>query len=98
MCEQTLRILSGVYGLLRPGDLVRPYRLEMGTKMADVFKRSAAADADAGEAEGMKTLYDWWGADIAVRTIAVVVAREEATRSPLTHSLTHPLIRSLTRT
>lgn len=29
-----LRILSGLYGLLRPSDLVRPYRLEMGTPWA----------------------------------------------------------------
>ena len=30
--QQELRILSGLYGLLRPMDLMRPYRLEMGTK------------------------------------------------------------------
>lgn len=29
-----LRILSGLYGLLRPLDLIQPYRLEMGTKLA----------------------------------------------------------------
>lgn len=28
-----IRILSGLYGLLRPFDLIRPYRLEMGTKL-----------------------------------------------------------------
>lgn len=28
-----LRILSGLYGILRPSDLIRPYRLEMGTRM-----------------------------------------------------------------
>lgn len=31
---KTLRILSGLYGLLRPTDLIQPYRLEMGTKLA----------------------------------------------------------------
>ena len=31
--QQHLRILSGLYGLLRPLDLMRPYRLEMGTKL-----------------------------------------------------------------
>lgn len=31
--DQYLRILSGFYGLLRPLDLVKPYRLEMGTKL-----------------------------------------------------------------
>ncbi len=33
--QQHLRILSGLYGLLRPLDLMRPYRLEMGTKLAN---------------------------------------------------------------
>ena len=33
--QQHLRILSGLYGLLRPLDLMQPYRLEMGTKLAN---------------------------------------------------------------
>ncbi len=32
--QDHLRILSGLYGLLRPLDLMQPYRLEMGTKFA----------------------------------------------------------------
>ena len=32
--QSHLRILSGLYGLLRPMDLIQPYRLEMGTKLA----------------------------------------------------------------
>ena len=40
-----LRILSGLYGILRPLDLIEPYRLEMGTK----FKNSKGAN-----------LYDFW--------------------------------------
>ncbi|MGV3459855.1 MAG: peroxide stress protein YaaA [Flavobacterium sp.] len=31
--QNTLRILSGLYGLLKPLDLIQPYRLEMGTKL-----------------------------------------------------------------
>jgi uncharacterized protein len=31
--QQKLRILSGLYGLLKPLDLIQPYRLEMGTKL-----------------------------------------------------------------
>ena len=31
--EDTVRIISGLYGFLKPLDLVQPYRLEMGTKM-----------------------------------------------------------------
>ncbi|MFY0686211.1 MAG: peroxide stress protein YaaA [Cyclobacteriaceae bacterium] len=40
-----LRILSGLYGLLRPLDLMQPYRLEMGTKLAF---------------DDYQTLYDYW--------------------------------------
>jgi len=31
--QQSLRILSGLYGVLKPLDLIQPYRLEMGTKL-----------------------------------------------------------------
>lgn len=44
------RILSGLYGLLRPLDLIQPYRLEMGT------------DLPVAEA---KNLYEFWGDQIA---------------------------------
>ena len=37
--QNKLRILSGLYGVLRPLDLMQPYRLEMGTKFK--FQRSA---------------------------------------------------------
>ncbi|WP_339863922.1 peroxide stress protein YaaA [Paremcibacter congregatus] len=40
------RILSGLYGLLRPLDLMQPYRLEMGKKVAT---------------EKSKNLYEFWG-------------------------------------
>ncbi|MDG1484914.1 MAG: peroxide stress protein YaaA [Porticoccaceae bacterium] len=41
-----LRILSGLYGLLRPMDLMQPYRLEMGTRFAN---------------QRGKDLYQFWG-------------------------------------
>lgn len=44
--NRQLRILSGLYGLLRPSDLMQPYRLEMGTKLK--VGRS-------------KDLYTFWG-------------------------------------
>ena len=34
LLQNTLRILSGMYGVLRPLDLIQPYRLEMGTKLS----------------------------------------------------------------
>jgi cytoplasmic iron level regulating protein YaaA (DUF328/UPF0246 family) len=51
--QQHLRILSGLYGVLRPLDLIQPYRLEMGTKLAN---------------ENGKDLYAFWGERIT-RTI-----------------------------
>lgn len=47
--QKTLRILSGLYGVLRPLDLMQPYRLEMGSKL----------DTDAGG-----DLYAYWGSTI----------------------------------
>lgn len=43
--QDHVRVLSGLYGVLRPLDLMHPYRLEMGTKLAN----------PAG-----KDLYAWW--------------------------------------
>ena len=48
--QKTLRILSGLYGVLRPLDLMQPYRLEMGTALANPNGRN---------------LYDFWGTAIA---------------------------------
>ncbi|MBN7797237.1 peroxide stress protein YaaA [Parahaliea mediterranea] len=47
--QKHLRILSGLYGLLRPLDLMQPYRLEMGLKFAN---------------SGGRNLYEFWGEDI----------------------------------
>jgi len=44
--QQHLRILSGLHGLLRPLDLIQPYRLEMGTKLK--YRRK-------------NNLYEFWG-------------------------------------
>jgi len=49
--QQHVRMLSGLYGLLRPLDRMQPYRLEMGTRLA----------TDAGA-----SLYDWWGDRLAL--------------------------------
>lgn len=50
--QDILRILSGLYGLLRPMDLIRPYRLEMGTPLPVNSK---------------KNLYEFWGDSITKR-------------------------------
>lgn len=49
--QQHLAILSGLYGLLRPLDLMQPYRLEMGTKLANKIG---------------KDLYAFWGDHISL--------------------------------
>ena len=40
--QSHLRILCGLYGVLRPYDEIRPYRLEMSTKLADSEKLGAS--------------------------------------------------------
>lgn len=47
-----LRILSGLYGLLKPCDAIQPYRLEMGSRLKTGKARS---------------LYDYWGDKIALK-------------------------------
>ena len=44
--QKHLRILSGLYGILRPMDVIKPYRLEMGTKL---------------QTSKGKNLYEFWG-------------------------------------
>src|SRR3546814_8308689 len=53
--QDHVRILSGLYGLLRPPDLMQPYRLEMGTSWAPGRK---------------KDLYAWWGKSLADALVA----------------------------
>ena len=48
--QGNIRILSGLYGVLRPLDLMMPYRLEMGTKLKNEFGDN---------------LYDYWGDTLA---------------------------------
>jgi len=49
--QDHLRILSGLYGILRPLDLIQPYRLEMGTDL----KKTRISDSLG------KNLYEFWG-------------------------------------
>eukprot|EP00752_Nemacystus_decipiens_P005494 g4974.t1 len=46
----SVRLLSGLYGVLRPGDLIQPYRLEMGSRVG---------------VAGKKDLYEYWKEDVA---------------------------------
>jgi cytoplasmic iron level regulating protein YaaA (DUF328/UPF0246 family) len=85
--QKHLRILSGLYGVLRPLDLMQPYRLEMGTRLAT--KRG-------------KDLYAFWGDEItnalnqalaAAKAGALVnLASEEYFKSVRVAKLAKPII------
>ncbi|MEH6644421.1 peroxide stress protein YaaA [Sulfitobacter sp.] len=48
--QEHLRILSGLYGVLRPLDAIQPYRLEMGSRL---------------KTRRGKNLYEYWGSDLS---------------------------------
>ncbi len=48
--QENLRILTGLYGILRPFDVIKPYRLEMGTNTKNILDSS---------------LYDYWKNDVS---------------------------------
>jgi len=48
--QKNLRILSGLYGILKPFDIIQPYRLEMGTNTVQLINSS---------------LYEFWSNDIS---------------------------------
>ncbi|MDA8708444.1 peroxide stress protein YaaA [Hellea sp.] len=85
--QDHLRILSGLYGVLRPMDAIQAYRLEMGTKLAT--KRG-------------KSLYEFWGSTIAETLNAdldghddptiVNLASNEYFKAVDKKTMTHPVI------
>lgn len=80
--QQHLRILSGLYGLLRPLDRLQPYRLEMGTPLANPVG---------------KNLYAFWGDTLATALNAALaeqgddllinLASDEYSKAALTPAL-----------
>ena len=58
VAQNSIRIISGLYGLLRPLDLIMPHRLSMGTKLPTVRG---------------KNLYEFWG-DIVVDELNVALS------------------------
>lgn len=63
-----LRILSGLYGVLRPLDLMQPYRLEMGTRLATRRGRN---------------LYEFWGGRITDELNRLLAGEVAAGREPV---------------
>lgn len=62
--QQHLRILSGLYGLLKPLDLIQSYRLEMGTKLK--LKRK-------------KNLYEFWGKKLTLSLNSLLKSNQQDT-------------------
>ncbi|MEP3654560.1 MAG: peroxide stress protein YaaA [Litorimonas sp.] len=85
--QDHLRILSGLYGVLRPMDAIQPYRLEMGTKF---------------ENERGKNLYEFWADTLAPSlneelqshddNTIVNLASNEYFKAANTKALTSPVI------
>lgn len=59
--QEHLRILSGLYGVLRPLDLIQPYRLEMGTLW---------------KTKNFGSLYEYWGEKLTKNINAVLAAQK----------------------
>ena len=59
--QNNLRIISGLYGVLKPLDLIQPYRLEMGTKIS---------------INGSSNLYEYWSNDITKFLSAELLSSE----------------------
>ena len=83
--QNTVRILSGLYGLLKPLDLMQPYRLEMGTSFG---------------VNGSKNLYQYWkekltkqlNAELDTDELVVNLASKEYALAVATEQLTADVI------
>jgi len=85
--QNHLRVLSGLYGVLRPLDAIEPYRLEMGSRLATAWGKS---------------LYQYWGSKIACAisdqavatnsSLLVNCASREYFDAVDLHSLTLPVV------
>ncbi|MFL2840656.1 MAG: peroxide stress protein YaaA [Pseudohongiellaceae bacterium] len=60
--QEHLRILSGLYGVLRPLDLIQPYRLEMGIKL-----KNSRGDS----------LYDFWGEQLGASIVEALEGQKD---------------------
>ena len=69
--QQRLRILCGLYGVLRPLDAIKPYRLEMGCKLTG---------KKLSQQLGASDLYSFWDDRVAKAVAADVAALPEAER------------------
>lgn len=80
--QQHLRILSGLYGLLRPLDRLQPYRLEMGTALVNPAGRNLYAFWGDTLARALNTALQAQGDDVLVN-----LASDEYNKAALTPAL-----------
>lgn len=85
LLQERLRILSGMYGILRPLDLMQPYRLEMGTKLE-------VGDADSLYGYWGDTLTDMLNKEMKAEELLVNLASNEYFKSINKKKLTSKLI------
>lgn len=84
--QKHLRILSGLYGILRPLDLMQPYRLEMGTRLPNARGKDLYAFWKGVIAPELNTLLDKRG------SVLVNLASEEYFKAVDTKQLKVPVI------
>jgi cytoplasmic iron level regulating protein YaaA (DUF328/UPF0246 family) len=83
--QERLRILSGLYGMLRPLDLIQPYRLEMGTSLSIADSRS---------------LYEFWTStltkslenELGADELVVNLASKEYSKAVALNKLKQPVV------
>lgn len=80
--QQHLRILSGLYGLLRPLDRLQPYRLEMGTALANPAGRNLYAFWGDTIAQALNTALAGQGDEVLIN-----LASDEYSKAALTKAL-----------
>lgn len=85
--QRHLRILSGLYGVLRPLDLMQPYRLEMGTRLANPHGRDLYAFWDEQITDALDSALLEAGAKVLVN-----LASEEYFKAVKPKKLSVPVI------
>lgn len=85
--QKHVRILSGLYGILMPLDLIQPYRLEMGAKL---------------QFENFKNLYNFWNSELTnqlnqhlnntASKALINLASNEYSKAVQLHKIKHPVI------
>jgi hypothetical protein len=90
--QEHFRILSGLYGVLRPLDGIKPYRLEMGSKLP-----LALDNAEEPSDSGTTTLYSYWGDRLANAVLADLDIESDDGSDATADALSSRLARALSQ-